>query len=178
MTLTIGDSNSMVAISPTPPPSTPDEDESTPTPPTPTPTPAAVTPSPQITPPATQTPPPTSALPATVSLTPDDVITLTFSFAIQSSRAISELEHDQHFIGGMKKVGLKILGLSGDKIGWISVVLTQANVRRLGPHFRRRLSASMNVEYSAQIPKDASEDVSIASDPSAIEIEVQTAIQD
>merc|ERR1719343_1946848 len=106
MTLTIGDSNSMVAISPTPPPSTPDEDESTPTPPTPTPTPAAVTPSPQITPPAT-------ALPATVSLTPDDVITLTFSFAIQSSRAISELEHDQHFIGGMKKVGLKILGLSG-----------------------------------------------------------------
>lgn len=73
---------------------------------------------------------------------------------------------------------MKILGLSEDKIGWISVVLTQASLRRLGLHLRRRLSASMLVEYSAQIPKDASEDVSIASDPSAIEIEVQTAIQD
>jgi len=109
-----------------------------------------------------------------------DTIAIEFSFALKSSRPAAELQSDRHFMSEMRKVGLKILGLSTDRIGWIQVTLTVASGRRLGLHSGRKLtdqSTSISVDYTARIPKAAVEDVSIASDPAIVTQDINLAIQ-
>lgn len=55
--------------------------------------------------------------------------------------------------------------------------LSEAAVRRLRAYLGRRLSASISVDYSAQIPSAAVGDVSIVSDSLDVQTEVEFAIQ-
>lgn len=78
----------------------------------------------------------------------------------------------------MKKVGLKVLGLPEDKTDWITVAFNALNngARRLGLRMGRRLNSGISVDYTAKIPQDHIDDVSIVVKPAIIEGYVQAAV--
>jgi len=109
-----------------------------------------------------------------------DTIPLEFSFTMMSNRNVTQLEEDVPFMTEMKKLGLIVLGLPTDKTDWIQVKLelSSEDRRRLDRNNLRRLSsAAISVEYTADIPKAVANDVSIMSDPVALQESFNVAVE-
>merc|ERR1712190_369721 len=94
----------------------------------------------------------------------EDKISLSFSLVIKSTQPVAVLAKDQTFMDELKIVGLKILGLPTDKKDWIDVTLTSASARRLAVASVQPASP-ISVEYVAKIPKAASSQVHVETDP-------------
>merc|ERR1712232_1144627 len=108
----------------------------------------------------------------------DDVIIVTYSFVFDSSRSVAELSNDKIFVKEMKILGLNFLGLSLDELNWITLSLHPG--RRLSNSVSmavRRLSDSVSIDYTAEIPKAYVVDVKVESDPDALENEVLAAVK-
>jgi len=87
---------------------------------------------------------------ATEMPTQEAVAVIVMQVKFSSSMSATELQSDTEFIGTMKIIGAKLLGLASADQELVSV-LVSASTRRLGTG--RQLQNTVDIQYTASVPK-------------------------